>query len=425
MGNIPFRLVRQKISVRLAFAVAVLLVAGAPAQSEYRLESGDMLEISAAGLPDLKQRVMVQPDGTIAFPLLGSILVAGLAPSEARARIQAALGAKVFRQKAADGRESVVIIDPDQVTATLAEFRPIFVNGDVSKPGQQVYRPSMTVREAVALSGGYDSMRFRMERNPFLQSADLRSEFDEQWTEFVKEQAAIGRIRAELGRQSNVDQTRLMEAPIRRSTIAEIISLESEQLETRQADFEREKVYIQGAIAQTESHIKVVSEQLEKDDQGLQADAQDLARISDLFGRGAVAIPRVTDARRALLWTSTRKLETASQLMKLQTQRLDLTRQLERIDAQRKSDLLRELQDRNVRVSEIRSKLQSIDEKLQYTGTVKSQLVRGKGGKPDILVVRKGENGRTHIGADEDFELEPGDVVEVSLREPPADLSAR
>jgi polysaccharide export outer membrane protein len=415
----------QAVCAQLALAAGVLLFSIVSAKSEYRLDAGDTLEITVAGISELKQRVVIQRDGSISFPLLGTIAVAGLSASDARAKIQTGLAAKVFRQRAPDGRENATVIEPDQVTATIAEFRPVIVNGDVSKPGAQSYLPSMTVREAVALSGGYDTMHFHMEGNPFLLSADLRGEYEAQWTEFVKEQAGIWRVQNELGRQADFDQALLADAPIRRSTIAEIVGLESEQLETHQSDLEREKGFIQNVITQTEGHIKVVSEELQKDEEGVVADAEDLQRLSGLLDKGAVPIPRVTDARRALLLTSTRKLQTASQLMKLQRDRLELSRQVERIDALRKSELLRELQERNVRLSEIRSKLRSIDDKLQYTGAAKSQLARGEAEKPQILVVRKGENGRERINTDEDFELEPGDVVEVALQHTLANISAK
>src|SRR5262245_25997267 len=186
---------------RVMLAAAMLLCSGVAAQSQskYRLGIDDVLEISIAGIPELKQRVTIQPDGTISYPLLGTIQVAGLLPSEAAAGIRSGLAAKAFRQRSPDGRENIVIIDPDQVTAAVVEFKPIFVNGDVAKPGQQSYRPLMTVREAVALSGGYDMMRFRMDRNPFIESSDLRSAYETQWGEFVKEQIRAWRIRTELG----------------------------------------------------------------------------------------------------------------------------------------------------------------------------------------------------------------------------------
>jgi polysaccharide export outer membrane protein len=200
--------------------------------------------------------------------------------------------------------------------------------------------------------------------------------------------------------------------------------LELEQLQEHQAGFDREQKFLQGKITQADGHIKVVSDQLDKDEQGLAADAQDVQGLKELAGKGLLSMPRMADARRAVLLSSTRKLQTASQLMKLESDRLDLSRQGQRLNEQRKSDLLRDLQDRNVRLNEIRARLESIEEKLRYTGILKSQLVSGTGDTPDITVVRKTKKGREHITADEDYELEPGDVVEIALRRRPLDLSS-
>jgi polysaccharide export outer membrane protein len=135
---------------------------------------------------------------------------------------------------------------------------------------------------------------------------------------------------------------------------------------------------------------------------------------------------RVSDARRAMLLSSTRKLQTSAQLMQTRRQRDDLSRQIERLDGQRKSDMLRELQDATVAFSKIRFKLQSTGEKLQYTALAKSQLTRGFGNKPAITIVRNGPKGSENLIANEEFELQPGDVVEVALRDAPsADLGGQ
>jgi polysaccharide export outer membrane protein len=273
----------------------------------------------------------------------------------------------------------------------------------------------MTVRQAVALSGGYEIMRFRM-NNPFLESADFRGEHESLWTEFAKEQAHIWRMRTELGDEDNLDQKVLRDAPIPASTISQITRLEAEQLKSRQDDYLREKDFLQRSIKQSDEHIGVLSEQVEKEEQGRQADTQDLQRVTDLFGKGAVPILRITDARRALLLSSTRKLQTTAQLMFQRKQRDNFSRELERLDDQRRINLLRELQDAGVRLNQIRARLQGLGEKLQYTALVRSQLTRGSGDKPKITIVRRGEKGREHFIAEEDSELQPGDVVEVALR---------
>jgi polysaccharide biosynthesis/export protein len=408
--------VRTKaLGKRRALLSAVLLCLSIPAKSEYRLDVGDVLEISVAGVPDLRQRVAVQLDGSISCPLLGTFVVAGLPPSEVRAKIRAILPSKIFRQRAPDGRENVVVIEPDQVTANVVEYRPIYVNGDVSRPGEQPYRPLMTVRQAVALSGGYEIMRFRM-NNPFLDSADFRSEYETLWTDFAKEQTHIWRLKTELGEEGNIDQKALRDAPISASTLSQITDLEAQQLKGRQDDYLREKQFLQLGIKQADEHIGVLSEQLKKEDQGLQADSEDLQRLTDLFGKGATIMPRITDARRALLWSSTRKLQTISQLLFTKRQRIEFSRQLEKLDDERRISLLRELQDAEVRLAQIRARLQGVGEKVQYTALVRSQLIRGAGSKPQITIIRKEENGRQGFIAEEDVELQPGDVIEVALR---------
>jgi polysaccharide export outer membrane protein len=408
---------RKERGVVFIFLVCFAMPAFAmPAMAEYRLDVGDVIEISVLGVPELRQRVPVQLDGSISYPLLGSFGVSGLSPSEVRAKIQAILPTKVFRQRAPDGRESVVVIEPDQVTVGVVEYRPIYVNGDVSKPGEQTYRPRMTVRQAVALSGGYDVMRFRTSNNPFLESSDFRSEYESLWTEFAKEQAHVWRLRTELGGTDNLDQTVLREAPIAPSVLLQIAHLEDEQLKSRQSEYDREKVFLQSAVKQTDTQIAVLSEQLQQEDQGVKEDTQDLQRITDLLGKGSVTVPRLTDARRALLLSSTRKLQTTAQLMLQRRQRHDTARQLERLDEQRKVALLHELQDAGVKINQIRARLQGVAEKIQYTALVRSQLVRGSGGKPEIAVVRSRSTGRERFIAEEDTELQPGDVVEVALR---------
>jgi polysaccharide export outer membrane protein len=362
-------------------------------------------------------------DGTISFPLLGTISVVDLSPAEVQAKVQAMLAAKVFRL-----RESSVAIEPDEVTASIVEYRPIYVNGDVSRPGEQVYRPLMTVRQAVALSGGYDVMRLRM-NNPILETADLRGEYDSLWTEYAKEQAHVWRLKQELGQQTTLDEKALLDVPVARSTTLAIVNVEAEQLKTRQTDEQAEKKFLQRGIVQADEQIQVLSEQQKTEDQGAQADVEELERAKELYNRGTLPILRVTDARRAMLLSSTRKLQTTAQLMQTRRQRDDLSRQIERLDGQRRSDMLRELQDTTVALSRIQFKLQSTGEKLQYIALARSQLARGFGNKPVITIVRNGTKGSENLSANEEFELQPGDVVEVALRDAPdanlADLSGQ
>jgi polysaccharide export outer membrane protein len=381
--------------------------------AQYRLSAGDVIEVAVAGVPELRQRVTVQLDGSISLPLLGTLVVAGSSASEARAKIQSALATKVFRQRTPDGRERLLVIEFDEVAATVVEYRPIYVSGNVTKPGEQAYRPSMTVRQAVAGAGGFDSSRFRPS-GTLRETIELQSDYVAHWTAFAKEQIHLWRIRSELGEKSDLDQKVMKEVPLPKSTLAEMIKVEGELLRSRAQEHEQEKAHLHRALAQAAEHMEILGEQLKKEEQGVEADSQDLQRIGELLAKGAVANPRVSEARRALLLSSTRMLQTQAQLMQTTRQRGEYARQLDKLDEQRKIMLLRDLQEVSLKVSGLRAKLQAIGEKLQVNA---GSLVTGEAGTtPEITVIRKGENGGQRFRVGVDAELQPGDVVEVALR---------
>jgi polysaccharide export outer membrane protein len=392
-----------------------LTISVSQAKAEYVVNVGDVLEVAVAGVPELRQRAAVQIDGNISLPLVGMLPAAGMTLPQVQTKIGLALASKVFRQRSPDGREIAIVVDKDEVTATVAEYRPIYVDGDVSKPGEYPYRPATTARQLIAVAGGYDVMHIRM-NNPYLESADLRSEYGSLWTELAKEQARMWRIKNELGEGAQINPGILTDVPLTRSAISEIVNAETEYLKTKQSDYQHEKAFLQRGVRQGDDEIRVLSEQQKKEEEGFQSDLEDLQKASDLFGKGSLTSPRVTDARRAVLLSSTRKLQTSAQLLQVKQQQDEFTRKLAKLDDQRRLDLLRELQDTSVKLNQIRERLQSVGEKLQYTAMVRSQLVRGAGNKPDIAIIRKGEKGQERIIASEDTELQPGDAVEITLR---------
>jgi polysaccharide export outer membrane protein len=46
------------------------------------------------------------------------------------------------------------LVDP-KVYVNITEYRPFFVNGEVTKPGGYPYQPGLTVRKAISLAGGF------------------------------------------------------------------------------------------------------------------------------------------------------------------------------------------------------------------------------------------------------------------------------
>jgi polysaccharide biosynthesis/export protein VpsN len=117
---------------------------GASAQelSSYRLGSGDLISIRVLGEDDLRrERVRLSDAGTVSFPVLGELKVKGLTVG--------ALEEQITR-----GLKGRYLVNP-QVTVSIEEYRPFFVNGMVEKPGGYSFSPGMTVRKAISLAGGF------------------------------------------------------------------------------------------------------------------------------------------------------------------------------------------------------------------------------------------------------------------------------
>jgi polysaccharide biosynthesis/export protein len=198
--------------------------------------------------------------------------------------------------------------------------------------------------------------------------------------------------------------------------VAKILQFELTQLSTNRAALEKEHQSLKRQIEQSDAQIALVTEQLEKSKQGLELAMAELERVQALFQKGLTPVNRVAEERRLTLLTQTQSLQATERLGQVKKDREELSRKLERLQDQRRVELNRELQDANMKLAQIRTRLQAVDEKLTYAGLLKSQLTRGKGATPELIIHRQGPTGRERIAANEDTELIPGDTIEVSLR---------
>ena len=379
---------------------------------EYRLAFGDVVEISVIGAPDLRHRAAIDADGRVSLPLLGRMKAAGLTLSQLQSSVRELLPTKVFRRRTEDGREYPVLLTPDEVNLSVAEYRPVYVNGDVAKPGPQAFRPGLTVRQALVLSGGYDVMRFRA-KDPFLESANLRSEYMSLWTEFAREQIRISRLQAELRGSDQVDLQGLVKTPIADSVISGLENLEREQPIVRDGDHKKESLVV--ALKQQDDRYSILSDQLKKGQENSQGDLAEYVPAKQNLDRGVIPSTRVAEQRRNMLFSASRALQTSAMVAQLDKDRVELHRKLQTTDDRLRIALLAQLKQARMRLATIQAKIQSVGEKVVYAGVVRSQLIRGTGDGPNVTIFRTGRGTEDSFAAKQDTELLPGDVVEVSV----------
>lgn len=113
----------------------------ASTEGPYYLNAGDRLRVLVFGQENLSNLYMVDAQGAIAMPLIGTVQVAGLTTTEV-----AALIAKRLQQG--------YLRDPD-VSVEIDQYRPFFILGEVTNPGQFAFVNGLTAQTAVAIAGGF------------------------------------------------------------------------------------------------------------------------------------------------------------------------------------------------------------------------------------------------------------------------------
>lgn len=408
---------RRFIGVLSACIVAAIMASG-PAWAEYLLNPGDVISIATIGSDDLKQSAMIDAEGELTLPLIGRVKAAGLTIDDLRTRVVSILATKVLRRLTADGREYPVVLSASQLSLMISQYAPVYVTGDVAKPGEQTYRPGLTVRQAVALAGGYDVMRFRMQ-NPFLEAADLQAEYNGLWAEYVQRQAELLRIKAELAGETRIDTQSVAKLGVPAASASRTLDLQNEVLASRVEDRKKELASLVDGIAQENKRVATLAELEQKENEGSVADQGEYDRVKVLFDKGAVPITRVSEMRRLILISSTRELQTLVQRYGVEREQQELSRKLQHYRDQIQIGLFEDLVKTELDIKKLHARLQATQEKIVYTSMVKSQLVRGGDSKPDLTIHRAG-NAQVFSGPiDQDTQLLPGDVLEVMLHVAP------
>jgi polysaccharide biosynthesis/export protein len=119
----------------------------ADANAPYTLASGDRLRIIVYGQDSLSNSYAVDGSGHISMPLIGVVSAQGDTTASLARKIEARLR---------DG----FIRDP-HVSIEVEAFRPFFVLGEVTTPGQYPYVNGMTAQTAVAIAGGFTPRAYK------------------------------------------------------------------------------------------------------------------------------------------------------------------------------------------------------------------------------------------------------------------------
>lgn len=123
-----------------AYASAAPYVAAGPS---YALDAGDKLRVTVFGQEGLTNSYTIDAGGNINMPLIGTLPARGLTTQQLAGLITQRLKGGYVR-------------DPS-VSVEIELYRPFFILGEVTTPGQYPYVANLTVEGAVAIAGGFSA----------------------------------------------------------------------------------------------------------------------------------------------------------------------------------------------------------------------------------------------------------------------------
>lgn len=400
--------------------VGFVLVAGCPSPSssgEYLLGPQDKLRLKIYEWrasrdvifewTALNDEFIVGAGGALSLPFVGDIRAAGETPRNLAREI----GTRLMQEMGL-GREPDVAIE-------VVQFRPFYIVGHVTQPGEFPYRPGLTVLQALTIAGG---LRTREEDIARLEREVIagRGEVDILSLNNVSLLARKARLEAELAGAENISFPERLQgssASIMMEQERAIFEARKDGLETQVRALEELKEFLAKELAALEKQLTFHDTQIE-------LVQKELSGVSTLVKKGYSAAPREMSLQRTLTDVQSSRLSAETSLLRARQEisRTDIAiLQLRNTFSNEVTVALRETQaqlDETVRKAD--TAVQLLHESEVSAPRLLALRTRAQRAKPTYTIVRPNGDGSIEIAATETTEVAPGDTIKVEIPLPEA-----
>ncbi len=395
----------------IASLPAALLLQAVPAWAdEYRLDVLDKLRVRVVEWQTAEGAVRdwsavsgdysVGASGTISLPLVGELPVSGKTTEEVAAEIGTRMQ-KLFALR-----------DLPSASVELAQYRPIYVAGEVQTPGEYPFAPNMTVLKAVSLGGG-------------LRRGDAGQRFGR---DFIRADGDTSVLIAERNRlltrrarlQAEIAESDSIKVPEEMKDMPETASLIESETALMQSRDRRQKVQLT-ALADLKTllqkEISALEQKSQTQNRQLDLVEQDLKKVDSLAEKGLTISSRklaleqrVADLQAALLDIDTASLKAKQDATKASQDETNLVNDWD-------ASLAQELQNTESELEAVTLKLDT-SRKLMSEALLQSADAAATKQNPSeadvsFVIVRQKDGDAAEIAATETTQVLPGDVIKV------------
>jgi exopolysaccharide production protein ExoF len=417
-SNRAARLAGGMMPALAATLLALLLAFCVPAQAdEYRLGTMDKLTIRVAEWQTAQGSVRnwesingdytVGPSGGISLPFLGQTQVAGKTTGEVATEIGQQL------------QQKFGLMDKPAASVEIAEYRPVFVSGDVQTPGRFPYLPGLTVLKSVSLAGGLrrsDSLSQRFLRD-FINARGNYQVLVAQRNSLL---AARARLVAEAQNQSEIDFPKeVKDSPDGQKLMADETAFK--QAREKKLTVQLKSLADLKGLLQKE--VTSLTEKMDNQNHQIALTQKELGNITTLAKKGLAVNQRSLTLQEQIA-------ELQGKLLDMETAQLRAKQSISQADqdaANLQNDRASEIaQDRQQDEAELRAvelKLSMykdlMAEAVESSPATIDTSVTGNTLTVDYSIVRTQNGKAEEIPATENTAVQPGDVIKVEMKSIP------
>eukprot|EP00913_Durusdinium_trenchii_P010545 g9889.t1 len=400
---------------KLVFAAGIIVVSlagvGRAEDNGYRLGVMDKLRIRVAEWQPADGSIRnwdvvsgdytVGPTGSLSLPFIGDLDAAGKTPAEVANSIGEGL------------RTKFALRNLPSASVEVAQFRPVFLAGDVDRPGEYPFTPNLTVLKAVSLSGGLRKsdagQRFARD---FINARGDMTVYDSERSRLIARRA---RLLAE------VSGSKQLEMPPELKDVKnaeQLLASESALMKSRRDRYELQLKALTDLKALLSSEVQSLAQKAETQKRQLELVSDNREKMSRLTEQGLATSNRLltieersADVESTLLDIDTAALRAKQDISKADQDEINLRNDWEAQRAKELQDTEAELEKLGLQLSTSR---ELMSEALSQSAEALKFDLNGKGATIKYVIVRDGGDGPREVAADENTPLAPGDVVKVT-----------
>ena len=392
--------------------VLVALTAVSAQAADYRLGAMDKLRIRVAEWRTAEGAVRdwstitgdytVGPSGTVSLPFVGELAATGKTTAEIGEAISETL------------QQKFGLLDRPDASVELAEFRPVFISGEVRTPGRYPYVPDLTVLKAVSLAGGLHRATdagLRTERD-FI---NARGNYEVLVAERNDLMAKRARLIAEAGGVDEIDFPKeLQETASGKKTMEDETAFKvarEKRVSVQLSALDDLKGLLESEVATLEKKIASQNRQIE-------LSRKELKGIGNLADRGLAVNSRVLSIERTTAELETKVLDMHTSVLRAKQDISKTKQDATNLQNEWNAGIAQERKQAESAIEQLNLKLSMYRDLMAEALACAAQAARAGGDALPVInfsIVREADGKATEMQAEENTPVVPGDVIKVGV----------